>query len=89
LGLFYGFPGSRNMDVSATMIMAFLLVVVIDGEVVTTDDMLFRSIYTCNKYANAVERGESASDRQPYVWQENISAYCIPKMASDETELFK
>lgn len=89
MGIFHGVPVRWDLDVQTTMIMAFLLVVVIDGEVVTTDDMLFRSIYTCNKYANAVERGESASDRQPYVWQENISAYCIPKMASDETELFK
>jgi len=61
------------------MLMAFLLVVVVDGEIVTTDEMLFKDIYRCNRFANAVERGESASDRQPYKWQENISAYCLPK----------
>jgi len=71
------------------MLMAFLLVVVVDGEIVTTEEMLFQDIYRCNRFANAVERGESASDRQPYKWQENISAYCIPKMVEDSTVLFK
>ena len=71
------------------MLIAFLLVVVVDGEVVTTEEMLFQDIYRCNRFANAVERGESASDRQPYKWQENISAYCVPKMVSKDTELFK
>tara|TARA_R110000850_G_scaffold119381_1_gene236673 strand:+ start:385 stop:600 length:216 start_codon:yes stop_codon:yes gene_type:complete len=71
------------------MLMAFLLVVVVDGEIVTTDEMLFKDIYRCNRFANAVERGESASDRQPYKWQENISAYCLPRMVSKDTELFE
>jgi len=77
------------MDVSATMIMAFLLVVVVNGAVVTSEEMLFKDIYRCNKFANAVERGESSSDRQPYKWQENISAYCVPKMVNEETEIFE
>ena len=71
------------------MLIAFLLIVVVDGEIVTTEEMLFQDIYRCNRFANAVERGESASDRQPYKWQENISAYCVPKMVSKDTELFK
>ena len=71
------------------MLMAFLLVVVVDGEIVTTEEMLFQDIYRCNRFANAVERGESASDRQPYKWQENISAYCIPKMVDEDASLFK
>jgi|TARA_R110000803_G_scaffold11481_1_gene34228 tagatose-1,6-bisphosphate aldolase non-catalytic subunit AgaZ/GatZ len=71
------------------MLIAFLLIVVVDGEVVTTEEMLFQDVYRCNRFANAVERGESASDRQPYKWQENISAYCVPKMVSKDTELFK
>jgi|TARA_R110000796_G_scaffold33053_1_gene86042 hypothetical protein len=71
------------------MLIAFLLVVVVDGEIVTTEEMLFQDIYRCNRFANAVERGESASDRQPYKWQENISAYCIPKMVDEDASLFK
>jgi len=77
------------MDVQTTMIMAFLLVVVVDGTVVTSEEMLFKDIYRCNRFANAVERGESASDRQPYKWQENISAYCVPKMVAENTEIFE
>ena len=71
------------------MIMAFLLVVVVDGTVVTSEEMLFKDIYRCNRFANAVERGESASGRQPYKWQENISAYCVPKMVAENTEIFE
>ena len=71
------------------MLIAFLLIVVVDGEVVTTEEMLFQDVYRCNRFANAVERGESASDRQPYKWQENISAYCIPKMVDKDAALFK
>jgi hypothetical protein len=71
------------------MLIAFLLIVVVDGEIVTTEEMLFQDIYRCNRFANAVERGESASDRQPYKWQENISAYCIPKMVDEDASLFK
>ena len=70
------------------MIMALMLIVVVDGTVVTTEDMLFKDIYRCNNFANAVERGETASERQPYKWQENISAYCVPKMIDENTSLF-
>ena len=42
------------MDVQTTMIMAFLLVVVVDGAVVTTDDMLFEDEYRCNQFARAI-----------------------------------
>ena len=71
------------------MIMAFLLVVIVDGAVVSTEDMLFEDIYRCNKFANAIERGESGPEKRPYIWQENISAYCIPEMVGKETFLFK
>jgi len=79
------------MDVSAgrLMLMVFLLVVIVDGAVVTTDDMLFEDVYRCNQFARAIERGESGPDKQSYIWQENISAYCLPKMVSKDTELFK
>ena len=34
------------------MLMAFLLVVVVDGEIVTTDEMLFKDIYRCNRFVS-------------------------------------
>lgn len=91
MGFLYDFFGSGNMDVSAgrLMLMAFLLVVVVDGAVVTTDDMLFEDVYRCNQFARAIERGELGPNKQSYIWQENISAYCIPKMVSKDTDLFK
>jgi len=89
LGLFYGFLGSGDMDVSSTVIMVFLLVVIVDGETVSTDDMLFENVYRCNQFARAIERGESGPNKQSYIWQENISAYCLPKMVTKDTELFK
>ena len=89
MGLFYGFLGSGDMDVSSTVIMVFLLVVIVDGERVSTDDMLFENVYRCNQFARAIERGESGPNKQSYIWQENISAYCLPKMVTKDTELFK
>ena len=87
--MFYGFLGSGDMDVSSTVIMVFLLVVIVDGETVSTDDMLFENVYRCNQFARAIERGESGPNKQSYIWQENISAYCLPKMVTKDTELFK
>ena len=77
------------MDVSSTVIMVFLLVVIVDGETVSTDDMLFENVYRCNQFARAIERGESGPNKRSYIWQENISAYCLPKMVTKDTELFK
>lgn len=71
------------------MLMAFLLVVIVDGTTVSTPDMLFENIYECNKFARAIERGELGPNQRPYKWQENISAYCVPKMIKKNTFLFK
>lgn len=69
--------------------MAFLLVVIVDGNTVSTNDMLFESIYECNKFSWAIESGDAGPNKQQYVWQENITAYCIPKMVTEGTNLFK
>lgn len=70
------------------MTMAFLLVVIVDGATVSTSDMLFEDVYECNKFANAIERGELGPNQRSYKWQKNISSYCIPKMISNKRELF-
>jgi len=79
------------MDVQTriTMVLAFLLVVMIDGVLSSTPDMLFQSVYECNKYASAIETGEVGPNKRTYKWQENIAAYCLPKMVTKDTELFK
>ena len=90
MGLFYGFLSSWNMDVQTriTMVLAFLLVVMINGVLSSTPDMLFQSVYECNKYASAIETGEVGPNKRTYKWQENISAYCVPKMVNNDTSLF-
>jgi hypothetical protein len=72
------------------MIIAFLLVVIVSGEVVSDNRMLFQSIYRCNEFAIAIEEGRGSSEHiKRYRMQENVSAYCIPKMVPRETELFE
>jgi len=72
------------------MIIAFLLVVVVGGETVSDDRMLFSSIYRCNEFAHAIEQGTSSSGQiRRYRTQQNVSAYCIPRMVREGTELFQ
>jgi len=89
MGILYDLFVCDYLDDASTMIMAFLLIVMVDGELVSTNDMLFENVYRCNQFAKAIERGELGPDKQQYVWQENISAYCLPKTARKETFLFK
>ena len=69
------------------MIIAFLLVVVVSGETVSDDRMLFESIYRCNEFAIAIEAGSDHTKK--FRMQQNVSAYCIPRMVPKGTELFK
>ena len=72
------------------MIIAFLLVVVVNGETVSDDRMLFESIYRCNEFAIAIEEGRSSSEHtKRFRMQKNVSAYCIPKMVQPGKELFQ
>ena len=89
MGILHGFFVCSNLDNASTMIMAFLLVVMVDGELVSTNDMLFENVYRCNQFAKAIERGELGPDKQQYVWQENISSYCLPQTVREGTFLFK
>ena len=72
------------------MIIAFLLVVVVSGDTVSDNRMLFESIYRCNEFAIAIEEGRGSSENiKRSRMQKNVSAYCIPKMVPKETELFE
>ncbi len=64
------------------MIMAFLLVVIVNGEIKSTDSMLFRDINRCNFFSFAIEKGYS-QDRQ-YL----ITSYCEPKMVPETTKFW-
>ena len=67
--------------------MAFLLVVVVNNEVISDDKMLFKNIYRCNLFAKAIEQGKTSAYDRPSYPQQNITAYCIPKRVS-ENEVF-
>ncbi len=70
------------------MLMAFLLVVVVEGETVSDNRMLFKDIYWCNIFATAVEQGKWSPNDRTYYRQQNVTAYCLPKMVSAKTKLF-
>jgi hypothetical protein len=70
------------------VLMAFLLVVVVNNEVISDDRMLFRDVYRCNKFARAIEKGKTRPDEYIYYSQKNISAYCIPRMVAPDTTLY-
>ena len=63
------------------MILSFLLVVIVNNEVVSTDDMLFRNIKRCTFFAREIERSDY---KYKYYYRKNVIAYCIPKMTTDQ-----
>tara|TARA_R100000315_G_C5211298_1_gene125561 strand:- start:828 stop:1037 length:210 start_codon:yes stop_codon:yes gene_type:complete len=69
--------------------MAFLLVVIVNNEVISDDTMLFKDVYRCNKFARAIEKGQTRPDEYIYYDQKNISAYCIPRMVESDTTLYE
>ena len=71
------------------MLMAFLLVVVVDGETVSDNRMVFKNVYRCQEFASAIEMGKWSPNDRPYYRQKNVTSYCIPKMVSNKTPLFE
>ena len=67
------------------MVMAFLLIMIVDGEPIQSNQFIFRNVHRCNYFARALESGE-ISYRYSFVrGQTLITAYCIPKMVSANT----
>ena len=64
------------------MIMAFVLMVIVEGEAVNTDMMYFKNINRCLYFADRVEKG-NALDSQ-YL----ITAWCEPRMVPDSTKFW-
>ena len=69
--------------------MAFLLVVIVSGEVVSADNMLFSNIYRCNEFALAIEEGRMGPRNKRYTRNKNLTAYCIPRMVNQNTLLIE
>ena len=64
------------------MIMAFILMVMVNGEMRDTEMMYFRNVNRCNFFANAIEMGYK-NDRQY-----KITAWCEPKMVKDNVKFW-
>lgn len=62
--------------------MAFLLIVITNGEKLDTDQMVFRNIHSCNYYAYWIEHNHK-EERQL-----NISAYCEPVMVPENMKFW-
>ena len=69
--------------------MAILLVVLVNGEVVSDDRMLFKNIYRCNEFALAIEEGRMGPRNKRYRRNQGVTAYCIPRMVNENTSLFE
>ena len=69
------------------MILAFMLVVIVDDNIVSDNKMLFKNIYRCNIFAKAIEQGKTSAYDRPSYRKQNITSYCVPKRVS-ENETF-
>ena len=67
----------------ANLLMAFLLVVIVDGEPEPTANMYFRNINRCNYFSERIERGRYGKSYRGF--QAKITAYCTPRMVPQET----
>ena len=70
------------------MILAFLLVVTVAGEKISDDRMLFKNIYRCKAFATAIEHGKKSPNDSRRNPQQNIVAYCLPKMVNINSEFW-
>ena len=70
------------------MLMAFLLIVLVDGEPENTAGMLFRDINRCNYFSDRIERGSFVEGQRHRNSQVNISAYCTPRIVPEETKFW-
>ena len=71
------------------MILVLLLVVIVNGEVVSDDRMLFRNVYRCNEFALAIEEGRMGPRNRRYTRNKNLTAYCLPRMVNQNTLLIE
>ena len=70
------------------MNIAFLLIVLVNGEIMSDNRMLFSSIYRCNEFALAIEEGRMGPRNKRYKKNKNVTAYCVPRTVPRETLLF-
>jgi hypothetical protein len=65
------------------MIHVFVLTVLLNGEL-QSQDMQFRSIHICQKYAYAIKHGKERTMRYQGKGS-SVTTYCVPKLIDPET----
>ena len=71
------------------MLIAFLLILTMDGVDVDTENMYFRDIYRCSFFAKEIEKSANttwAGDK--YKWKLRAKAWCKPVFVSRETKFW-
>ncbi len=72
------------------MVLAFALIFVLNGEVQAESTSYWASVYTCGKYARALEWNmTSPRDRGSRYKQVNITAYCKPVWVNKSANILK
>ena len=68
--------------------VVFLLIVVINGSSEDSDErLLFENVFDCNRFALYVERQATSPRRMNSCSQHKVTAYCMPKVVPDDTEV--
>ena len=70
------------------MVMAFLLMIIFEGQEHNTQNMYFRDINRCNYFAEQIEKGNRLQSGGYIYRTDKIDAYCLPKMVSKNTEFW-
>ena len=70
------------------MILVFLLVTIVNNEQVSDDRMLFKSVYRCQSFANAIELSKESATQRRCIRNQGVTAYCIPRMVPTNTKVF-
>ena len=70
------------------MVMAFILLVTIQGKEHNTENMYFRDINRCNYFAEQIELGNRLHYGRYIYKTDRVDAYCLPVMVPRNTEFW-
>ena len=72
------------------MMLAFVLVVIVNGEPLADNAIFFRDVKRCNQFAHWISTGSFAKARHfSYLRHRgNVTAYCIPRRVPTNVQTF-
>ena len=70
------------------MVMAFLLMIMFEGQEYNTQNMYFRDINRCNYFAEQIEKGNRLQSGGYIYRTDKIDAYCLPMMVHKSMEFW-